>query len=235
MKAVVTGDIGCYTLGATPPLNAVHSTVDMGASLSMAHGMELARVQERTSRPVVGVIGDSTFAHSGITSLLGTVYNGGAGTLCILDNRTTAMTGCQGNPCNGVTLTEQVRGQSPLDAPAGKPLDIEGLCRALGVEDVASVDSQDLEAVKAALKAATESKDTLSVIVFHSPCRLIDRTRKPAPAIKKCRACGMCIKLGCPAIEKGSDGKAYIDFTQCVGCGQCVQVCPFGCIESKGE
>ena len=235
MKAVVCGDIGCYTLGATPPLNAVHSTVDMGASLSMAHGMELAQIRERTNRPVVGVIGDSTFAHSGITSLLGTVYNGGAGTLCILDNRTTAMTGCQGNPCNGVTLTQQVRGQSPLDAPLGKPLDIEALCRALGVEDVVSVDSQDLGAVKSALKSATESTDTLSVIVFHSPCRLIDRTRKPAPVIKNCRSCGMCIKLGCPAIEKGSDNKAYIDFTQCVGCGQCVQVCPFGCIESKGE
>ena len=110
MNAIVTGDIGCYTLGAVAPFRAVDSVIDMGASLSMAHGMELAGAAERTGRPVVGVIGDSTFTHSGITSLLGTVYNGGKGTLCILDNRTTAMTGAQGNPCNGVTLDEQARG-----------------------------------------------------------------------------------------------------------------------------
>lgn len=235
MKAIVTGDIGCYTLGATPPLSSVHSTVDMGASLSMAHGMELARVPERNKRPVVGVIGDSTFAHSGITSLLGTVYNGGGGTLCILDNRTTAMTGCQGNPCNGVTLSEQVRGANPLDVPAGKQLDIEELCRALGVDDVASVNSQDLKAVKAALKDAVGKPYVLSVIVFHSPCRLIDRTRKPAPVIKDCKACGKCVKLGCPAIGTDGEGRAVIDTDQCIGCDQCVQTCPFGCIAKEGE
>ena len=235
MKAIVTGDIGCYTLGATPPLSTVHSTVDMGASLSMAHGMELARVPERNGRPVVGVIGDSTFAHSGITSLLGTVYNGGGGTLCILDNRTTAMTGCQGNPCNGVTLTEQVRGANPLDTPAGEQLDIEELCRALGVEDVKSVNSQDLDSVKTALKDATRNTDTLSVIVFHSPCRLIDRTRKPAPTISDCKACGKCVRIGCPAIGTDENGCAVIDKNQCIGCDQCVQTCPFGCIAKAGE
>lgn len=120
MKAIVSGDIGCYTLGATAPLNAVHSTIDMGASLSVAHGLELADVPVRNGRPVVGVIGDSTFAHSGITSMLGTIYNAGAGTLCILDNRTTAMTGCQGNPCNGITLHEQVRGANPLARREGQ-------------------------------------------------------------------------------------------------------------------
>ncbi len=235
MKAIVTGDIGCYTLGATAPLCSVHSTVDMGASLSMAHGLELADVPNRNGHPVVGVIGDSTFAHSGITSLLGTVYNGGPGTLCILDNRTTAMTGCQGNPCNGVTLHEQVRGANPLDAPAGKQLDIETLCRALGVDDVVSVDSQDLAAVKAALKEATSKQDTLSVLVFHGPCRLIDRTRKPAPVIKDCKACGKCVKLGCPAIGTDEDGRAIIDKTQCIGCNQCSQTCPFACIVQEGE
>ncbi len=235
MHAVVTGDIGCYTLGASAPLNAVHSTIDMGASLSMAHGMELAKVPERTGHPVVGVIGDSTFAHSGITSLLGTVYNGGAGTLCVLDNRTTAMTGCQGNPCNGVTLTEQVRGMNPLDVPAGKPLNIENLCRALGVEDVVSVNSQDLKAVRKALKDAVKASDRLFVIVFHSPCRLIDRHREQVPTITDCRACGRCINLGCPAIGKDEDGRAVIDETQCIGCDQCVQTCPFGCIAKDGE
>ncbi len=236
IKAVVTGDIGCYTLGAVPPMNAVHSTVDMGASLSMAHGMELAGIEERYGRPVVGVIGDSTFAHSGITSLLGTVYNAGSGTLCILDNRTTAMTGLQGNPCNGVTLTESAGGMSPLDVPAGKPLDIAELVRALGVTDVVEVDSQDLSAVRAALKSATKDHaDGLSVIVFRSPCRLVDRTRKPAPQITGCKACGVCVQIGCPALGSDEEGHATIDVNQCIGCGQCAQVCPSGCIGEGDE
>lgn len=184
--------------------------------------------------PVVGVIGDSTFAHSGITSLLGTVYNAGVGTLCILDNRTTAMTGCQGNPCNGITLHEQVRGANPLAVEKGKRLDIEALCRALGVDDVRSVDAQDYAAVKAALKQATGT-DNLTVLVFHSPCRLIDRSRDAVAVVNECRACGKCVRIGCPAIGKDAEGRAVIDPTQCIGCSQCVQVCPFGCISKEGE
>ncbi len=235
IKAIVTGDIGCYTLGAVAPLNSVHSTIDMGASLSMAHGLELADAPQRTGRPVVGVIGDSTFAHSGITSLLGTVYNGGAGTLAILDNRTTAMTGCQGNPCNGVTLMDQAKGVSPLDVPAGKELDIVELCRALGVQDVRLVDAQNLPAVRRALKETTEATDTLSVIVFKSPCRLIDRSRDVVPTITDCKGCGICVQIGCPALGKDDEGHAVIDPNQCVGCDQCAQNCPFGCIQKKGE
>lgn len=236
IHAIVTGDIGCYTLGAVAPLNAVHSTIDMGASLSMAHGLELAGAPERTGRPVVGVIGDSTFAHSGITSLLGTVYNGGAGTLAILDNRTTAMTGCQGNPCNGVTLMEQASGVNPLDRPAGTDLDIVALVQALGVTDVRLVDSQDLAAVRTALKEATAASDRLSVIVFKSPCRLVDRRRKPALSVEDCRACGMCIQIGCPALGRDEEGRAVIDANQCIGCGQCAQVCPFDCMhDEEGE
>lgn len=236
LKAIVTGDIGCYTLGAVAPLNAVHSTIDMGASLSMAHGMELAGVPARNGRPVVGVIGDSTFAHSGITSLLGTVYNAGAGTLCILDNRTTAMTGCQGNPCNGVTLMESAQKKlSPLDVVPGKDLDIPALVRALGVEDVRQVDSQDLKAVRTALKEATSASGTLSVIVFKSPCRLIDRTRKPAFHVHDCRQCGICIQLGCPSLGRDEDGNAVIDAASCIGCSQCAQSCAFGCIAQEGE
>lgn len=233
LKAIVTGDIGCYTLGAVAPYGACHTVIDMGASLSMAHGMELAGATERTGRPVVGVIGDSTFAHSGITSMLGTIYNGGTGTLCILDNRTTAMTGTQGNPVNGVTLTDSSHKIGPLDSPSGKALDLLALCRAMGVEDVAEVDAQDLQAVRAALKAATSATDRLSVIVFKAPCRLIDRGRGKLPAIRGCRACGQCIKIGCPALGRAKDGTAAIDPTQCVGCDQCVQSCPFGCITKE--
>ena len=233
LKAIVTGDIGCYTLGAVAPYGACHTVIDMGASLSMAHGMELAGAPERTGRPVVGVIGDSTFAHSGITSLLGTIYNGGTGTLCILDNRTTAMTGTQGNPVNGVTLTDSSHKIGPLDNPTGKALDLLALVRAMGVEDVVEVDAQDLQAVRSALKAATSATDRLSVIVFKAPCRLIDRSRGKQPTIRDCRACGQCIKIGCPALGRAKDGTAAIDPTQCIGCDQCVQSCPFGCITKE--
>lgn len=232
-KAIVTGDIGCYTLGAVAPYGACHTVIDMGASLSMAHGMELAGTPGRTGRPVVGVIGDSTFAHSGITSLLGTIYNGGTGTLCILDNRTTAMTGTQGNPVNGVTLTDSGHGVGPLDSPTGKALDLLTLCRAMGVEDVREVDAQDLMAVRGALKEAIANEGQLSVIVFKAPCRLIDRSRGKLPTIRDCRACGQCMKIGCPALGRAKDGTAAIDPTQCIGCDQCVQSCPFHCISKE--
>ena len=236
MGAIVTGDIGCYTLGTLAPLSAVDSCVDMGASLSMAHGMELARAfgqgaeGKLAERPVVGVIGDSTFAHSGITSLLGTVYNQGSGILCILDNRTTAMTGQQGNPVNGVTLQKR----------PSKELDLVKLCQALGVDDVVRVDAQDLAAVRAALKNA-RANEGLSVIVFCSPCQLLVRKRNaPVKVGSDCRACRMCVNIGCPAIGTDDEGHALVDQTQCIGCGQCVQVCPFGCIapddgSEKGE
>ena len=233
IKAIVTGDIGCYTLGAVAPYGACHTVIDMGASLSMAHGMELAGTPERTGRPVVGVIGDSTFAHSGITSLLGTIYNGGTGTLCILDNRTTAMTGTQGNPVNGVTLTNSGHGVGPLDTPTGKALDLPALLSAMGVEDVAEVDAQDLQAIRSALKAAVAATDRLSVIVFKAPCRLVDRSRGKLPTIRDCRACGQCLKIGCPALGRAKDGTAAIDPTQCIGCDQCVQSCPFHCITKE--
>ncbi|MEA5019642.1 MAG: thiamine pyrophosphate-dependent enzyme [Gordonibacter sp.] len=220
MKAIVTGDIGCYTLGALPPLSAIDTCLDMGASVSMAHGFELA-LSGSSHRPVVAVIGDSTFAHSGLSSLISTVYNRGTGTVCVLDNRTTAMTGRQGNPFNGETLQKR----------PSRELDMEGIVRALGVEDVRTIDPNDALAVRRALKESTAS-DTLSVLVFRSPCVLVDRTRRPAYVVtEKCTACGVCPTLGCPAIAKDAEtGRADIDPTLCIGCGQCSQYCAFGAI-----
>ena len=140
----------------------------------------------------------------------------------------------QGNPCNGVTLDEQARGVSPLEVPAGKPLDIVELCRALGVDEVTLVDSQDAAEIRRALEEAVAHTDKLSVLVFRSPCRLIDRSRRPQPVVEGCQGCGTCIQIGCPALGCDEDELAVIDPNQCIGCNQCVQSCPFGCIQ-KGE
>ncbi|MBQ9067556.1 MAG: 4Fe-4S binding protein, partial [Eggerthellaceae bacterium] len=227
-KCIVTGDIGCYTLGALPPLSALDTTVDMGASISIAHGFELA-LSESDHRPIVGVIGDSTFAHSGLTSLLNTAYNQGSGTVCILDNRTTGMTGHQGNPVNGKTLQGRVT----------RELDLENVVKALGVDDVKTVNPNDRDATRQAIKDATEAHDRLSVIVFRSPCVLLRDSFKPNDPYfvnGSCTGCGSCISLGCPAIAKSPvDGTASIDQAQCVGCGQCAQYCNFSAIEqTKG-
>lgn len=220
MKAVVTGDIGCYTLGALPPLSAMDTTIDMGASVSMSHGFELAWAGT-DHRPVVGVIGDSTFAHSGLSALISTVYNQGGGTVCVLDNRTTAMTGRQGNPFNGETLQGR----------PSREMDLEGIVRALGVEDVRTIDPNDAKAVRRTLKEAVANED-LSVLVFRSPCVLIDRIKNPVYAVSDaCTACGVCSTLGCPAISKDSEtDHAIIDAGQCVGCGQCAQYCAWKAI-----
>ena len=224
IKAVVTGDIGCYTLGALPPLSAMDTCIDMGASVSMSHGFELAWAGTE-HRPVVAVIGDSTFAHSGLSALISTVYNKGAGTVCVLDNRTTAMTGRQGNPFNGETLQHR----------PSRELDLEGVLHAIGVPDVRTVDPNDMKAVRLALREATRS-DELSVIVFRSPCVLIDRIREPAYVVADtCTACGVCTTLGCPAIAKTEDGHAIIDGSMCIGCGQCEQYCAFKSIVSTAK
>lgn len=223
-KCIVTGDIGCYTLGALPPLAALDSTVDMGASISMAHGFELA-FKDEEHKPVVGVIGDSTFAHSGLTSLLNTVYNQGTGTVCILDNRTTGMTGHQGNPVNGKTLQGRIT----------RELDLEAVVHALGIDDVCTVNPNDMKATRSAIKQAIESQDRLSVIVFRSPCALLRDSfvvQKPFYVNGSCTGCGSCISLGCPALAKDPEtGTASIDQTMCVGCGQCSQYCGFNAIE----
>ncbi len=225
LRAIVTGDIGCYTLGALPPLAAMDTCVDMGASVSMAHGFELA-MAEQSHRPVVAVIGDSTFAHSGLSSLLNTVYNRGGGTVCILDNRTTAMTGQQGNPFNGITLQHRPT----------RELDLEGILRALGIEDIQTVHSHDVKAVRGALKAAASSED-LTVVVFRAPCVRVGRGRQQECVVgDNCRACGVCPTLGCPAIAKDPEsGVASINADMCIGCGQCSQYCGFKAIVSTEE
>lgn len=224
LRAVVTGDIGCYTLGALKPLSAMDSCVDMGASIGMSHGIEIAGgVGER---PVVAVIGDSTFAHSGITGVVNTVYNGGAGTILILDNRITAMTGHQGNPVNGITLQGR----------QSRELELVPLLEALGVPRIRVVDPHDLAAVAAVLAEETTAEE-LSVVVMQAPCALLIKDKRDPYAVDEelCTKCAVCVKLGCPAIGRDEHTrKAYIDVSVCVGCGQCVQVCKYGAIVHTG-
>jgi indolepyruvate ferredoxin oxidoreductase alpha subunit len=224
LRAVVTGDIGCYTLGALKPLAAMDSCVDMGASIGMAHGLDLAG--GTAERPVVAVIGDSTFAHSGVSSLMNTVYNGGGGTIAILDNRITAMTGHQGNPLNGITLQQR----------SSHEVDLVALVKALGVNRLQVVDPHDLDAVGRALAEETASAE-LSVIVFRAPCALLVKDKGDPYGVDAdaCSKCGACIKLGCPAIAKEErTSRAVIDIALCVGCGQCVQVCKYDAIIHTG-
>lgn len=224
LRAVVTGDIGCYTLGALRPLAAMDTCVCMGASIGMAHGAELAGGME--NRPVVAVIGDSTFAHSGVTGLMNTIYNGGVGTIAILDNRITAMTGHQGNPINGITIQER----------PSHEVDLVGLVKALGVTRVRVVDPHDVEACISALAEETVA-DELSVVIFRAPCALLVKSNADPYAVDEdaCTKCGICIRLGCPAIAKDeTTSLAYIDTSICVGCGQCAQVCRYDAIVHSG-
>lgn len=219
LKLTVSADIGCYTLGAQTPLSAVDTVVCMGASVGIAHGFEKALGREQ-SKHTVAVIGDSTFIHSGITGLINAVYNKSNITLIILDNSTTGMTGHQQHPATGLTLKQE---------PA-KILDIVALCRTVGCDSVQVVDSYDLAAVERAVREET-ARDGVSVIVAKRPCVLL-RKDYPAPfTVSDCRKCGMCFKLGCPAIEKQADGSARINASLCVSCGLCEKVCRFGAIK----
>ena len=213
LKLTVNGDIGCYTLGAVAPLSAVDTCVCMGASVGMAHGFKKATGGESKN---VAVIGDSTFLHSGVTGLINAVYNQSGITLIILDNSTTGMTGHQQHPATGKNLKGE---------PAPVVL-LDELCKACGVKDLQVVDAYDVKAVEAAVKAATASKE-VSVIIAQRPCALLDKSKKPTVKVDNCKNCGICMRLGCPAISKGADG-VKIDPNQCTGCGVCMQVCPFG-------
>ncbi len=220
----VSGDIGCYTLGAVAPLASVDTTICMGASISAAHGM--AKVQgSEFNKKLVSVIGDSTFMHSGITGLSDIVYNKGANTVIILDNSITGMTGHQDNPTTGRTI----RGE------ATKQVDLIKLCQAIGVEHVSVCDPFDLKAFEAVVKQET-ARDEVSVIIAQRPCALLKSVKYEGicEISEACRKCKLCMKLGCPAISVDSEGAVHIDATQCNGCGLCMGVCPFGAIRKKG-
>ena len=219
------GDIGCYTLGAVAPLGVVDSTICMGASISSMHGIEKAAGKEFI-RDWVAVIGDSTFLHTGVNSLMNMVYNKASGTVIILDNSTTGMTGHQDHAATGLTLQKE-----PTYA-----VNIPDLCRALGVKHVQEINAFDLVTLEQAIKEANAS-DEIHVIITKTPCVLLDKRQKPAyvSLSDKCKKCGMCLKPGCPAISKQADGTVRIDDTMCTGCGLCEQLCKFSAIEKVGE
>lgn len=220
---VVSGDIGCYTLGAVAPLESVDTTICMGASVSAALGMAKARGKE-FNKKLVSVIGDSTFIHSGITGLIDIVYNKGANTVIILDNSITGMTGHQDNPTTGYTI----RGEETVQ------VNLVTLCKAIGVKNVVVADPFDVKNFEKVVKEETE-RDEPSVIIAQRPCALLKKVKYTGKCVinDKCRKCKMCMKLGCPAISFGGES-IKIDETQCNGCGLCFNVCPFGAME-KGE
>ncbi len=224
-KVTVLGDIGCYTLGAAAPLNAMEMTLCMGASINAVHGFNKALGQASEGK-TVAVIGDSTFMHSGMTGLANVAYNQSNSTVIILDNSITGMTGHQQNPTTGYNIKGD---------PAGK-IDLEALCRAMGFNRVRVVDPYDLAACD---KVITEelAAEEASVIISRRPCALLKYVKHNPPLkvdTSKCIGCKSCMRLGCPAISV-KEGKAVIDTTLCVGCGVCSQLCRFGALGGTGN
>ena len=223
LKIHASGDIGCYTLGAVAPLGVIDTTICMGASISALHGMEKARGKEFIKN-WVAVIGDSTFLHTGINSLIGMVYNKSTGTVMILDNRTTGMTGHQEHAATGKTL----KGEETY------AIDLAALCRSVGVSRVIEVNAFDVKELERVVRESV-SGDELTVIIAKSPCVLLKGQSFPNKCVanpEACRKCGMCLKIGCPAITKNEDGTIRIDATMCNGCGLCKSYCKFNAIET---
>jgi indolepyruvate ferredoxin oxidoreductase alpha subunit len=220
------GDIGCYTLGAVAPLNVVDTTICMGASISSLHGMEKAKGKDYVKN-WVAVIGDSTFLHTGVNSLMNMVYNQATGTVMILDNSTTGMTGHQDHAATGKTL------QGDLTYA----IDIYNLCKAIGIEHVVEVNAFDIKKLEEVIKEEV-ARDAVSVIITKSPCVLLKGNvfpNKCVPVSEKCKKCGLCLRPGCPALTKNEDGTIAIDDTMCNGCGLCQQLCNFGAIETVAK
>lgn len=224
LNLTVLGDIGCYTLGAVAPLNAIDTTVCMGASVSGLHGFVKAGDEESAGK-TVAVIGDSTFIHSGVTGLINIAYNESNSTVIILDNSITGMTGHQQNPTTGYNLKGD---------PCTK-IDLESLCHAVGIKRVRVVDPYDMETCQAVIKEELAAKEP-SVVISRRPCALLKYVKHPGPICsdpEKCKGCKACMSIGCPAISM-VDGKAVIDETLCVGCGVCEQLCKFGALSAEG-
>lgn len=221
LKMHAAGDIGCYTLGAVAPLSVVDTTMCMGSSISTLHGMEKAKGKEYIKN-WVAVIGDSTFLHTGVNSLMNMVYNNATGTVMILDNSTTGMTGHQDHAATGKTLQGD-----PTYA-----INIPALCHAMGVKNVVEINAFDIAELEKVIKEEV-ARDEVSVIITKSPCVLLDKSRKPIYIAHedKCKKCGMCMKPGCPAMTKNTDGTIHIDDTMCTGCGLCESLCKFDAIE----
>ena len=224
-KLTVMGDIGCYTLGAVPPLAALDSTICMGASVSGLHGFNKSN-GGATDGKTVAVIGDSTFMHSGITGLVNIAYNNSNSTVIIVDNSITGMTGHQQNPTTGMNLKGDVASK----------IDLETLCRAVGINRVRVVDPYDLKQCDEVIKEELAANEP-SVIISRRPCALLKYVKHSAPLkvdADKCKSCKMCMKIGCPAISM-EGGKAKIDATLCTGCGVCGQLCKFDALKSTKE
>ena len=223
LKIHASGDIGCYTLGAVPPLGVVDTCVCMGASISALHGMEKGKGKNYIKN-WVAVIGDSTFLHTGVNSLINLVYNKSTATVMILDNRTTGMTGHQDHAATGKTL----KGEETY------AIDLAELCRAIGVKNVIEVNAFDTKELERIVKESTQS-DELTVIITKAPCVLLKGQKFPNVCKanpEACKKCGMCLKIGCPAITKNADGTIKIDQTMCNGCGLCKSYCKFNAIET---
>ena len=221
LKIHASGDIGCYTLGAVAPLGVIDTTICMGASISALHGMEKAKGKEYIKN-WVAVIGDSTFLHTGINSLINMVYNKSTATVMILDNRTTGMTGHQEHAATGKTL----KGEDTY------AIDLAVLCRAAGVPRVVEVNAFDIVELERIIKESVNG-DVLTVIIAKAPCALLKGQKFPNYCVinaDACKKCGMCMKIGCPAITKGPNGIS-IDATMCNGCGLCKSYCKFNAIE----
>ena len=222
LNANVIADIGCYTLGAVPPLSAIDSTICMGASVSGTHGFVKADPEQ--AKKTVAVIGDSTFMHSGITGLVNIAYNESNATVIILDNSITGMTGHQQNPCTGFNLKGD---------PCTK-IDLEALCRSVGIRRVRVTDPYDLAATESVIKEELAAEEP-SVIIARRPCALLKYVKHPGPIKndpEKCVGCKACMKAGCPALVM-KDKKAMVDHTMCTGCRICAQLCKFGALGSE--